>query len=97
MHRATGSWVNPKGFTTLWAPGDGRKVQPALVSGLVGQPRMPHASQLEVWAISASIVEAGKRPGMSVENARRIARALHITLDQLVGDSELEPAVAVGC
>ena len=31
-------------------------------------------------------VENGKHAGVHVENARKIARALNVTLDQLVGD-----------
>ena len=37
-----------------------------------------------------SMLESGRRRGITASNARRLARALVKTLDELIGDSKLE-------
>jgi transcriptional regulator with XRE-family HTH domain len=43
-----------------------------------------------------SMVESGKQKGMSLENARRIARVLGVTLDMLAGSGDEDAADASG-
>lgn len=40
------------------------------------------------------MLESGRRTGLTVESARRLARALNVTLDYLVGDSTFGDADA---
>jgi transcriptional regulator with XRE-family HTH domain len=55
---------------------------------LAGLSQNELAKQAGISRPLISALEAGKRHGMTVENARRLARALMITLDQLVGEPE---------
>jgi transcriptional regulator with XRE-family HTH domain len=55
---------------------------------LAGLSQNELAKQANVSRPIISTLESGKRRSMTIENARRLARALMITLDQLVGESE---------
>jgi len=58
---------------------------------LAGLSQNELAKRARVSRPTISNVESGKYGGMNVENARRIARVLGITLDQLVGEGEIAP------
>ena len=57
------------------------------------QGELAHRAGIHRPTITA--VENGRQVDVTLETARRLARALRISLDRLVGDSEIELLAAV--
>jgi transcriptional regulator with XRE-family HTH domain len=54
---------------------------------LAGLSQAELARRSRLNRANINMLESGARTGLTVESARRLARALNVTLDYLVGDS----------
>lgn len=70
---------------------------------LAGMSQAELARRANMHRAVINMLESGVRTGLTAESARRLARALNVTLDYLVGDStfgdadaEEEESLAVG-
>ena len=63
---------------------------------LAGLSQSELARRADISRPTISAVESGRQVNVNIDTAQRLARALKISLDVLVGDteSELQPAVA---